>query len=219
MKKLKIIGAALFVVIFLIFLLPRLTSQSKIKESSTIVEDLATNRITDRDVDVIKFMQERPGFGVGPEIHAITARIDITKIMVDLAASLGMDASRGHKYRNHPSTLIPKQMVEILLVDGSKYELYGYIHHNWVSEDYFYATLNTWPRIQTVNNSKKYSWCEFFGNGQSTEYESREFVRFLRKYNPFFPEELKRTKSSNKATSADPKKPRVLISNVNNRSE
>lgn len=197
MNKVRSIAVVFGVVgILLSILLPRLASLSSNNRPATLVEDLANDIIAAKDVAVIKFMRERPGFGVGPEIHAVTSRSRITEMMSDLTTRLETDVYRGHRYRNHPGCLSPKQMAEILMVDGSMYTFYGYIR---IDRDGYYASIKFTSRIQPVDDTGEKFWRWFWGSGCSiTEYESREMVKFLRKYNPFVPENLKRATSPKK---------------------
>ncbi len=192
MKKQKIVLAAIGIFSVLLgLLIPLAALRSSADHASTLIEDLAQDRLSANDVLAIRFLKERPGFGVGPEIHSVTSRTDIAELMADLASTLPGDAFRGHRSRNHPTTLIPKQMMDILLSDGSRYELYGYVRRNWEGGDYFYVTINTWPPIQPAAGTKITLKRFLFGNGMSIQYESRQFADFIRDHSPFAPDELK----------------------------
>ncbi|MBU4460312.1 MAG: hypothetical protein KJ579_07080 [Verrucomicrobia bacterium] len=191
MKKLKIVIAVIGAVgVLLGLLIPLAALRSSADHTNTLVEDLAQDRVSAKDVEAIRFLKERPGFGVGPEIHSVTSRTEIAELMRDFASTLPEDAYRGHRPRNHPGTLIPKQMMDILMSDGSRYELHGYVHHNWDGGDYFYATINTWPRIQPADDSKVSLKRFLFGNGMSSHYESRQFATFIGRHSPYAPDEL-----------------------------
>jgi hypothetical protein len=199
MKKRKIVIAAIGAVgVLLGLLIPLAALRSSADRASTLVEDLVQGRVSAKDVQAIRFLKERPGFGVGPEIHSVTSRTEIAELMTDLASTLPEDAFRGHRPRNHPATLIPKQIMDILLNDGFRYELYGYVHRNWDGGDYFFVTVNTWPRIQPATNAKITLKRLLFGNGMSTHYESRQFADFIREHSPFAPDELKDNGGPNK---------------------
>jgi hypothetical protein len=59
---------------------------------------------------------------------------------------------------------------------------------------------------QDSPEERKQKW---FGLGwDDSTYESRSFVDFIKKYDPWYPEEFKRRMNPNKAISADAKKPR-----------
>ena len=113
-----------------------------------------------------------------------------------LACCLISDTYRGHTYRNHPSTQYPKHELEIELRDGSKYVLKYTIAHNWDGEDYYYSVLSVWPRISPPSDSTEKFRRWLFGFGLPVRYESRQFVQFIRKYDPLLPKDLKRKTES-----------------------
>jgi len=204
----KIFGTCLFLLGLMFLLISLLVHLTKTEEP-TLVEDLTANRISPEDVISIKFTRELPG---GYEVHIVTSRAKISEQMLDLASRLKADGYRGDRFHNHPSTLIPEQRVEILLKDGSKHKFYGNICHNWDGEDYYYASIDVWPRILPPANSKEASLRRFWGDGHPIHYESRELVAFFQKYSPFLPNEIAKIRPNKKDSLTPPpsgKKSRV----------
>ena len=79
------------------------------------------------------------------------------------------------------------------------------VAHNWDGEDHYYSVLNVWPRISPPTDAMGEFKRWLFGFGLPVRYESRQFVQFVRKYDPLLPEDLKRKTEPQQTNSADAK--------------
>jgi hypothetical protein len=107
--------------------------------------------------------------------------------------------------KNHPATLYPKHDLKIILTDGSSYSLDYTIAHNSYQEDYYFSVLGVHPRILPATSKREARKRDWFGTGPPVNYEGRAFVEFVRKHDPFLPEDLMKAIDANRTIDSDKK--------------
>jgi hypothetical protein len=163
---------------------------SIIDRPPSLVDDLSSGNLNYNKVLSIKFIRPSRGLLEKDVIYEIQSNKGAHNLFNELAQSLVNDLFEGNKHRNHPHTVCPDQKIKISLEDGSTYIIWFSVHHNWDGGNYDYSSLNISPLLPKPKDSREKLIRKWFGVGPiDKHYESKSFVCFIKKYDPWYPKQ------------------------------
>lgn len=163
---------------------------STIERPPSLVDDIFSGRVNCNKVLSIQFIRISRGFLEKDEIFEIQSNKGLLHLFKELSQNLVDDLYEGSKHRNHPYTVCPDHKIKITLEDRSTYVVRFSVHHNWDGGNYDYSSLNISPLLPPPKGSREELIRKWFGIGPiDTHYESKSFVGFIERYDPWYPKQ------------------------------